>query len=201
MTATRGRRCVGTSTMPHPARNPTPAEPMTSPFDTTVSPAFASSPASRTLERTAVGAENATRLPGLPSPVTTSTISYFTTESASSGMGAPVMMRTHCPSSMEPSNTSPAAISATTSSSTGASCDASTSSAARTANPSIAEWANGEMSISLFKSAAATRPTASNTGTVSTGRGAAWDNTSARASSSEIISGMVAHPFPSCGSL
>ena len=55
MTATRGRRCVGTSTMPHPARNPTPAEPMTSPFDTTVSPAFASSPASRTLERTAAG--------------------------------------------------------------------------------------------------------------------------------------------------
>ena len=148
-----------------------------------------------------VGGANAHLLPGLPSPVTTSTISYFTTESASSGMGAPVMMRTHCPSSMEPSNTSPAAISATTSSSTGASCDASTSSAARTANPSIAEWANGEMSISLFKSAAATRPTASSTGTVSTGRGAAWDNTSARASSSEIISGMVAHPFPSCGSL
>ncbi len=81
--------------MPQLAKNPTPAEPMTSPCSTTTSPAFASSPASRTFERSAASAVNATRLPGLPPPVTTSTISYFTTASASSGSGAPVMMRTH----------------------------------------------------------------------------------------------------------
>ena len=89
--------------MPHPAKKPAPAEPTISPLDTTTSPAFASSPACRTLDPSLVGASNATRLPGLPSPDTTLTISYLTTESAASGSGAPVMMRTHWPSSMGPS--------------------------------------------------------------------------------------------------
>ena len=194
ITATRGRRYVGTSVMPQLARKPTPAVPTTSPRPTTTSPARASSPASRTFARTSAGARNATRLPGLPSPDTASTTSYFTTASASVGSGAPVMMRTHWPAPMTPSNTSPAATSAMTSSSTGDSGDASASSDARTANPSMAEWANGAMSMSLARSAAATRPTAPSTGTVSTGSGRTCDSTSARASSSEIISDIA---FPS----
>ena len=194
MMATRGRRCVGTSTTPQPAKNPTPAEPITSPASTTTSPALASSPASRTLLRSFTGAVNATRLPGLPSPVTTSTISYFTTASASSGTGAPVMMRTHWPSPMEPSYTSPAATSAMTSISTGASALAAASSAARTAKPSMAECANGAMSMSLRRSSAATRPTASSTGTVSCGNGSTFASTSSRASSSEIISFIGSSP-------
>ena len=164
---------------------------MTSPACTTASPARASSPASRTLLRSFTGASNATRLPGRPSPSTLRTISYFTTESAAAGSGAPVMMRTHAPSGISPSNVSPAATSAITSSSTGVSGLAPSSCAARTANPSIAEWANGEISISLCRSVAATRPAASKTGTVSAGSCETCDKTRSRACSTEIISGMT----------
>ena len=94
---------MGTSRMPHPAKNPTPAVLMTSPASTMTSPAFASSPASRMFARGCAGCENDTRLPGLPSPDTTPTTSYFTTASASSGTGAPVMMRTHWPDAIGPS--------------------------------------------------------------------------------------------------
>ena len=102
------------------------------------SPARASSPASRMLERTAVGAANATTDPGRPSPSTTSTISYFTTASASSGSWAPVMMRTHSPAAMAPAYTLPAPISAMTDSFTGFSSVAPSISAAWRAKPSMA---------------------------------------------------------------
>ena len=194
MTATRGRRGVGTSVTPQPAKKPTPAALMTSPARTTASPARASSPASRTLPRSLAGASKATRLPGRPSPSTLRTISYFTTASAAVGSGAPVMMRTHAPSGISPSKVSPAATSAITSSSTGDSGLADCNWAARMANPSMAAWANGEMSISLFRSTAATRPAASNTGTVSAGSWETCDNTRSRACSTEIISGMAC-PF------
>ena len=140
------------------------------------------------LESTFVGAENDTTEPGLPSPSTTPTISYFTTASASAGRQAPVMMRTHSPSPMVPSNTSPAPISAMTRSIAGLSSAASAISAARRAKPSMAECAKGDTSMSLVWSAATTRPTASSSSTVSTGNFSTAPHTSARASSSGIIS-------------
>ena len=140
------------------------------------------------LEPTFVGAENDTTEPGLPSPSTTPTISYFTTASASAGRQAPVMMRTHSPSPMVPSNTSPAPISAMTRSIAGLSSAASAISAARRAKPSMAECAKGDTSMSLVWSAATTRPTASSSSTVSTGNFSTAPHTSARASSNGIIS-------------
>ena len=163
---------------------------MTSPRSTTTSPAHASSPAARTFAPGFAGAENATVEPGLPSPASTATISYFTTASASSGSGAPVMMRTHSPGAMAPENTSPAPISAMTLSATGASSVAPAISSARRAKPSMAECAKGAMSMSLVRSAAATRPTTSSRGTSSDPSGATLASTSSRASSSEIMSVM-----------
>ena len=146
------------------------------------------------LDPTFVGAANDTVEPVRPSPSTTATISYFTTASASSGRQAPVMMRTHSPAPMTPANTSPAPISAITRRATGASSVAVPISAARRAKPSMAEWAKGDTSMSLVRSDAATRPTASSSPTSSTSVGATAPHTSARASSSEIMS-FIASPF------
>ena len=153
------------------------------------SPAWASSPAGRTLSPAWAGAVKATRPPARPSPDTTPTTSYFTTASASAGSGAPVMMRTHCPSPMVPSNHPPAGTSAMTSSSTGASSEAPASCEARIAKPSMAEWAKGDTSISLARSSAATRPIRSSRDTISGCNGLTRDSTSSRASSRDIISG------------
>ena len=98
------------------------------------------------------------------------------------------MMRTHSPSPMVPSNTSPAPISAMTRKATGSSSAASAISAARRAKPSMAECAKGATSMSLAWSAATTRPTASSSSTVSTGNFSTAPHTSARASSNGIIS-------------
>ncbi len=189
--ATRGRVKTGTSTMPQPARKPTPALFTTSPACTTASPARASSPAARTFCPAFAGAVKLTRPPVLPSPDTTPTISYFTQVSAHAGSFAPVMMRTHCPSSKLSVKSSPAAISATTSSSMGASSLASAIWSARRAYPSMATCAKGALSMSAVRSAAATRPQASSRSTLQEGRTCVWSRTISRAFSRETISGMA----------
>ena len=119
----------------------------------------------------------------MPSPSSTSTISYFTTASAPSGTGAPVMMRTVSPAPIVPSNTWPAASCPITSSVTGASPDACAKSAERTAYPSIALLANGEISISATASSAKGRPAACHTGISTTSVRFTCDKTIACASS------------------
>ena len=119
----------------------------------------------------------------MPSPSSTSTISYFTTASAPSGTGAPVMMRTVSPAPIAPSNTWPAASCPITSSVTGASPDACAKSDERTAYPSIALLANGEMSISATASSAKGRPAACHTGISTTLARFTCDKTIACASS------------------
>ena len=181
---TRGAACTFTLAYPALASKPAPAGATISPARITASPACASSAAERTFSPTFAGAENLTREPSLPSPSSTSTISYFTTASAPSGTGAPVMMRTVSPAPIVPSNTWPAASCPITSSVTGASPDACAKSAERTAYPSIALLANGEMSISATASSAKGRPAACHTGISTRSVGATCDRTIDCASSS-----------------
>ena len=174
---TRGAACTFTLAYPALASRPAPAGATTSPACITASPAWASSAAERTFSPTLAGAEKRTCEPSLPSPSSTSTISYFTTASAPSGTGAPVMMRTVSPVPTTPSKTWPAASCPITSSVTGVSPDACAKSAERTAYPSIALLANGEMSISATASSAKGRPAACHTGISTRSVGAACDRT------------------------
>ena len=165
MMPTRGAACTVTSDAPADASSPQPAGVTTSPARSTASPAWASRPATRMFSPTLAGAENLMREPSLPSPSSTCTTSYFTTASAPSGTGAPVMMRTAWPGSTLSEKTWPAASWPTTSSSTGAPSEAPVRSAATTAYPSMALLANGDRSISVTTSSASGRPAAFQTGT------------------------------------
>ena len=193
MTPTLGRAYTGMTVLPVLASKPTVAARITSPARTTTSPALASSPALRTLVLV-TGAQIRTRSPTPPSPVKVVS-SILTTASAPSGMIPPVMMRIAWPGASVTWLTMPAPTQSTISSSTGTSSLAPSREEETTANPSIAVLSKGDTSMSLVRSAAATRPTAANRSTFSTGiLKRAWLASSIvlrRASSTLIMSWLI----------
>ena len=112
-----------------------------------------------------------------------------TTVSAPGGTAPPVMIRTASPgctvgSRPVPANTSPVILRAT-----GLASPAPARSAPRSANPSMAELANGGRSSAAATSVASTQPRASARPTSRTGSGASRSSTPARASANGTRSG------------
>ena len=182
-TATRGRGSTGTAWRPTEASMPTAAGSTTRPRSSTTVPARTSSPASRTKPRSATGARSSTI------PPSTSACSTGTTASAPGGRGPPVMIRTAVPEATVgrrplPANTSPARARAV-----GSSTLAPARSAARRANPSIEELANGGRLSAARTSSARMQPSASPSGTWRGGSGSTRPSTAARASANGTRSG------------
>ncbi len=111
-----------------------------------------------------------------------STSSWITTQSAPSGTGAPVKMRTAWPAPTRPSNPWPAAASPMTTN-----CACMSASTELSAYPSIEDAGNGGCVSFAVIGAARTRPAASVSGQSSVATGRASANRWSRASSTEII--------------
>ena len=195
-TATRGRRYVGTSRMPHPAKKPDAgrADNLAGLDDDLAGLrllarlADVRAPA-RPAGRTTRGFPACRRRTPRPLPRTSPR------RRRRRAAGAPVMMRTHWPGRHRTRRRfRPPPLPRS-----------------RPAQPALfgrrgqigrahgepvhgRNRAKGEMSMSLRRSAAATRPTASSIETVSTGKASTWESTKARASSSDIMSG-IGSPF------
>ncbi len=120
-----------------------------------------------------------------PSP-SESVSSTMTMASAPGGMGAPVMIRAASPG---PTGLSRPDIPAATVPTTFRVTGASATSAARTANPSMAVLAKGGTDSPATASAAVTRPRQPANGRETAGSGSHPDRTTARASANEIIGG------------
>jgi hypothetical protein len=143
--------------------------PSTTPAGSTSSPRRALSPDARTFSP-AWGASMRVTV-----AVSSRTSSMGMTASAPSGIGAPVMIRTASPAPGDGRSTAPAAISPTT-----RKVAPGPTSSERTANPSIAELANGGMSPGARTSAASTVPRASSRALLVGGSGATRLRTSCR---------------------
>ncbi len=112
--------------------------------------------------------------------------STITIASAPSGIGAPVMIRIASPGPTATVGACPAGRSPTTRSDAGAPSDAPAVSAARTAYPSIAVFANGGTGSVATTASASTRPRASASG-VGTGASTATDRRTSAWTSSRGI--------------
>ena len=138
---------------------PTWAGRTTVPAEKASAPASRSPPAARTWSPGL--ASCSTRTASSPSRRVRSTM---TIASAPSGIGAPVMIRIASPGPTATVGAWPAGRSPTTRSRTGAPGAAADVSAARTAYPSIAVFANGGTDSEVTTSSASTRPSASRLG-------------------------------------
>jgi hypothetical protein len=145
-------------------------EPRIVPADRTSLPARRSSPAARTCR------PGSTARSMITVPPSSSAISTGTTASAPVGMAAPVAIATAAPDAISPGKGRPARARPKTCSRTGA--DAV--SAARTANPSMAELANRGRSAGAPRSSANTRPDAWGSGTGRGGSGRTWSRSRRR---------------------
>src|SRR5829696_4500398 len=182
-TITCGRGWTGTTLRPTEASIPTAAGSSTRPRSSTTVPWRTSSPASRTNRRGPGSRRTSTVSPSV------AVCSTGTTVSAPGGTAPPVMIRTASPgctvgSRPVPANTSPVILSAT-----GLASPAPARSGPRTANPSMAELANGGRSSAAATSAASTQPRASARPTSRTGSGRSRSSTPARASANGTRSG------------
>src|SRR2546426_1038784 len=146
---------------------------MTPPGWTTTSPTWTSSPAGRTKAPAATRPVIVTRSPSA------ATSSWGTTASAPSGSGAPVKIRIASPARSGRDGKVPAMIRPTTASSTGS----PRVSRARTAYPSIDEFAQGGISDRETMGSASTRPRAAITSTRSTANGSTRERICPSASS------------------
>src|SRR5215212_3328726 len=174
-TPTRGRRWTATDDAPTLARTPRRPGVRTVPGVTTTSPARRSSPARRTAVPGSTGTSTTTDAPSADGAVR----STMTTASAPGGTTAPVMMRTAWPAPTSTGTTGPASWVPTTCKVAGAAA----TSADRTANPSMAELSKPGTASGARTSAAATAPSASASGTSTTGPGGQAASTKARTSS------------------
>src|SRR5438034_3398918 len=196
-TATRGRGWHGTSLTSRLASTPRCAGVSSVPASNTRCPTSRSPPAGRTWSPTCAACRMSTLA---PEDCVRSTI---TTASAPAGIGAPVMMRIASPGPTATAGATPAASSPTTCSVAGAWWGASAVSAARTAYPSIAVFANGGTISAAMTSRASTSPRASASATGRGSSGTTAPRMRLRASSSEITRALrqpasldeVAHPF------
>ena len=179
-TTTRGRRAHATSATPAAASAPTCAAPSTVPAGSSGAPARTSPPTGRTW----APVDTASGISILSPDVTT--FSIGTTASAPSGTAPPVEISIASPDAA-------AARPARRPRSGRRPAGGAGVSTARTANPSIAELANGGRSTSAATSAASTRPAASATGTRSGSSGTARARTRASASSIDSNEGIWTH--------
>ena len=177
-TATRGRRRSGTVAYPIDDAAPVASGPHTVPALSTMSPSATSPPRRRTCWPSETTSRTSTSAGSGASPIGWSVSSTGTMASAPGGSGAPVMMRAHSPSPTSGADEAPAGMSPTTRSRT-----PGARSAARTANPSIAELSKGGTAKRARRSSANTWPTPSPMGTSSTGRTVASPTMRARYSS------------------
>ena len=190
MMATLGRLMVSTESRPSEAATPISAARMTVPRFRTNSPASMSSPAGRTLSPASASVLTEISFRGLPSRLRSdsSVSSNGTTASASSGTGAPVIIRIAPPGGTGRSGNSPAATAPTTGNKTGLEAEAGATSAERTAYPSMAELASGGMSNGALRSSSSTRPSDSSRGVSTASSLEKCESIRSRASSTLSIS-------------
>ena len=179
-TATRGRRMQLTVATPTDASTPSSAAPIRTPCLSTVAPGSMSSPACRTLVPGLTSASISTR------PSRTLVSSIRTTESAPSGITAPVEIPIASPPCNADRAGRPARDSSATVSVTGTPDAAPRVSAARTAKPSIEELSKPGTGSALSTSTARIRPSASRRGTGSAANGPTRSRTRRLASSRSI---------------
>ena len=160
--ATRGRRTTSTFAYPAAAASEIRQGSSRTPLASSRWPAWKSPPRGRMWPD--ASASGPRRTISSPSRVA---VSWITTQSAPSGTGAPVKMRTASPGPRSRSNPRPAALSPMILSRV----SALRASPRRTAQPSIAEARNGGWSRRASTSCASARPSASSSATVSISSG------------------------------